>query len=207
MSHGDTGGPARLGPGLPGSPEPPRGGARRPGGPAGNSAALLLVAVLTLLGGLLSFLALLSAQNAARAQGHLAEPLRVLPVTAQVPGRCPTAGRNTIEDLPRGLCLTVDAEGGLVTDRLREVLAVADPANPADWRVRISFHPEDAAAFGKLTTEVAARRPPFNQLAMLHGDRLLTTATLPEPITGGTVLLGGGYTRAQAEDLADELRA
>ncbi|RKN39171.1 SecDF P1 head subdomain-containing protein [Streptomyces hoynatensis] len=199
--------PGPPAPRPPGPPGPQAGGSPRPGRLAGNSAALLLVAVLALLGGLLTFLALASADNAARADGRLAEPLRVLPVTAAAAGGCPATGGNTVEDVSHDACLTIAPERGMVTDRLREVVAVADPVNPATWQVQITFQPEDATAFGALSADVARREPPANRIAMLHGDRLLAAPALPEPITGGSIVLAGDYSRDEAEDLADELRA
>lgn len=197
MSHGTAGGS------WPPPPTGPPPGAERPGNGARGFGPLLAVVALVVLGCVLAFFAVRVA-GAGRAEEQLAEPLRFLPVRSVQPGVCPAPGGDTFDDPGTGGCLTVDPVGGMVTERLRGAEAVYRP-DAAMWVVRITFLEEDAEEFGELSGGLAGRQPPENQLAMILGERLLTAPSVQERLDGGSVEISGGFTGAEAGELAGRL--
>jgi uncharacterized membrane protein len=56
-----------------------------------------------------------------------------------------------------------------------------------------------------LTTEVAREQEPRNRLAIVIDGRIVSAPAVAEPITGGTIMLSGGFTRAEARRYVDLL--
>ncbi|UCM89633.1 SecDF P1 head subdomain-containing protein [Streptomyces marincola] len=179
----------------------------------------LVTVALVLLGSLLTFLALRSADGrhaagagfaadarppAAGAAGPLAHPLRFVPVQAQMRGACGAASGETVRSPETGDCLTLAADAGFEVERLRTAEARLDA--DGGWLVSIAFLPEDAVGFGELTARTAVRRPPGNQLAVVLDGRLLTSPAVTGRIDGGAVDIRGAFSRAEAHDLAEQLR-
>ncbi|MDT0346666.1 SecDF P1 head subdomain-containing protein [Streptomyces litchfieldiae] len=173
-----------------------------------SSGPVLIVVALVVLGCLLSFLALRSAdaRSTATAGGTMSEPLRFVPVASRSEGRCPETSPYTVESPESGQCLTLATDDGLEVERLRAAEAVFDSEYGNGWLVRIAFLAEDAELFGDLTARAAARQPPGNQLAIVHGGELLTMPTVGGRIDGGKVEISGTFTQREAEDLAEQLR-
>ncbi|MFR9722528.1 SecDF P1 head subdomain-containing protein [Streptomyces sp. MS19] len=192
MSSAHANGPWPGGP--PRTAPPPR---RDGSGPA------LLVGVLALLGVAMTILAVLTARTPTGG-GELPDPLRFVPVTAAVDGPCSGAETGaTVTD--RGSCLTLRDSGGLAVQRLQD--ARAEPGTTGDWGVLIVLRAGDARAFADLTATVAGAEPGGSRLAMVLGDELLTAPVVSGRIDGGEVVISGGFSRQEAEDLAGRLRA
>ena len=213
MSGGGATGPW---PDRPGPPVPPH--AWPPPPPAGpppaasprrpdSSAPGLVIGALVLLGALLSFLALQSADNAASSGAVAASPLRFLAVESLAVGECaaPSATSLTAPDL--SACLTLDTGHGIEVERLGNARIAGDLTTGAGWAVDITLLAEDALRFGDLTEYAAGQPPPRNQVAIVLGGRLLTAPVVASRIDGGEVRISGDLTRADAEQLAAELRS
>ncbi|GAB2936382.1 hypothetical protein [Streptomyces mayteni] len=168
---------------------------------------MLAAAALCVLGGALSFLAVTLARNAPLTESTAEErALRIAQVTSQhLASSCPTAQSNAFYDATHFLCRVVDLDGGLTVRDVAEAEAVPEPATDL-WAVRVTFRQDDAAALRALSARVRLEPYPRGQLAFLSGDRLLSAGVLAGPDGYGTASLAGTYTRAEAEDIAGELR-
>ena len=73
----------------------------------------------------------------------------------------------------------------------------------ADGRpiVRIKFGPAAAARFGEITSRNVGK-----VLQVAVGDRILTAPVIRSAITGGEVIIEGGFTVEQAVELAKKLK-
>lgn len=68
--------------------------------------------------------------------------------------------------------------------------------------VKVTLTPASAKVFGDLT-----RRNVGKEMELLYGGKVLISAVIQAPITGGTVLVTGRYTIAQTKALANQLMA
>jgi preprotein translocase subunit SecD len=69
----------------------------------------------------------------------------------------------------------------------------------------VTLDPQGTAAFAKATTHAVDAAPPGNQLAIVAGGALVSLPVVQVPIDSGEVVVSGGFTRQQAEDLAAQL--
>jgi preprotein translocase subunit SecD len=181
------------------SDQPPQGRAMGP--------ALIAIA-LVVLGCLLSFLAIRSAdtRNTAAAGGTMSDPLRFAPVQSVTAGDCADATPDTLRSPDSASCVSLVPGDGFEVARLHAAKAVFDSDFGDGWVVQIAFGDEDAERFGDLTGRLAGRIPPANQLAIVLGERLLTSPSVDGRIDGGAVDISGDFSRQEAEDLAEQLR-
>ncbi|MFE9286602.1 protein kinase [Streptomyces olivaceus] len=103
-------------------------------------------------------------------------------------------------------CYSVSTETAdrMNVEKLRAVSARYDEQAGA-WTVAMTLRDQDARRFTELTDTAARRQAPKNQIAILFGDRLLSAPTVLAPIPGGHMQISGGYTRAEATELARQL--
>jgi hypothetical protein len=96
---------------------------------------------------------------------------------------------------------------GMTVSRLRNVeLRSPDPSlGGASFSVAITLDAGDATRLAALTTEVAREQEPRNRLAIVIDGRIVSAPAVAEPITGGTIMLSGGFTRAEARRYVDLL--
>lgn len=73
------------------------------------------------------------------------------------------------------------------------------------WYVGLSLDQEGARLFDRLTTDLAAKTPPQNQLAIVVHGRVVTAPTVSAPISGGKVEITGNFTKKDAEKLVAEI--
>lgn len=88
--------------------------------------------------------------------------------------------------------------------RVTEVKAAAAQGDTA-WIVNLSLDDEGSQSFARLTTELAAKTPPQNQLAIVVNGRVVSAPTVMSPITGGKVQISSNFTKQDAEKLADDI--
>jgi hypothetical protein len=93
----------------------------------------------------------------------------------------------------------VELDGG----RVSEVKAAV--GHGADGYVDLSLDQEGTRLFDRLTTELAAKTPPQNQLAILVRGRVVTAPTVVSPISGGNVEISASFTKQDAEKLVAEI--
>lgn len=89
--------------------------------------------------------------------------------------------------------------------RVTEVKATAGPDTGTSWIVSLSLDDEGTKSFTRLTTELAAKTPPQNQLAIVVRGRVVSAPTVMSPITGGEVQINSNFTRQDAEKLAADI--
>ncbi|WP_308408004.1 serine/threonine-protein kinase [Streptomyces mayonensis] len=103
-------------------------------------------------------------------------------------------------------CYSVSTEAAdrMNVEKLRAVSARYDEQAGA-WTIAMSFRDQDARRFTELTDTASRRQTPQNQIAILFGDRLLSAPAVLAPIPGGEMQITGGYTKAEATELARQL--
>jgi preprotein translocase subunit SecD len=94
----------------------------------------------------------------------------------------------------------VEIDGGNVT----EVKAAQSPDNTG-WLVNLTLDDQGAAAFGRLTADLATKQPPLNQLAIVVRGQVVSAPTVMSAIPGGELQITGNYTKTDAEKLASRI--
>ncbi|WP_432037294.1 SecDF P1 head subdomain-containing protein [Streptomyces cucumeris] len=145
--------------------------------------------------------------GAPRTATPLAEPLRLLPVVMSAPGTCPSVpftadpdGYATYQDREE-ICYVVRPDDGMTVDEPRSAEAGYDE-NGGGHIVTVTFNSRDAARFARLTQELSTQQAPGNELAIVRDGRVLSAPSVASSITGGTVVISGGFTAASARELA-----
>jgi hypothetical protein len=73
------------------------------------------------------------------------------------------------------------------------------------WVVNLTLDDEGSKSFAQLTTGLATKTPPQNQLAIVVRGKVVTAPTVMSAITGGKVQLSSNFTRADAEKTAADI--
>jgi protein-export membrane protein SecD/preprotein translocase SecF subunit len=74
------------------------------------------------------------------------------------------------------------------------------------WTTDITFNSAGQDSFGALTTNVAAQKPPRNNVAIVLDGKVITAPRVEGPLTGGNVRIFGGFTQEYAVNLANILK-
>lgn len=74
------------------------------------------------------------------------------------------------------------------------------------WTTRINFDNQGGAFFSDLTSRIATLESPRNAIAIVLDGRVVTSARVNGPITGGQVQIFGSFTREYASELANVLK-
>ncbi|MEU8132281.1 SecDF P1 head subdomain-containing protein [Streptodolium elevatio] len=77
---------------------------------------------------------------------------------------------------------------------------------PGQWQVTISFNSAGADKFGKLTTDLSSGSQPTDRLAVTLDGVVLIAPTVAQPLSGGTAVITGKFTRADARRIAASLQ-
>ncbi|GAB2675568.1 SecDF P1 head subdomain-containing protein [Kribbella swartbergensis] len=85
-----------------------------------------------------------------------------------------------------------------------EVKAAQSPDNNG-WHIDLSLDAEGTTRFGRLTTDLAARQSPLNQIAIVVRGRVAAAPAVMSPIPGGKVQISGNYSKDDAENLARQI--
>ncbi|WP_146778817.1 SecDF P1 head subdomain-containing protein [Actinomadura craniellae] len=167
---------------------------------AGRRRAGLLTMVITL-GVLIAAVAVsggLIAASMLERPERLAAPLRVYPVEQVVPGSC-------VAGTPG---LTGQTAAGVHCYRLSQGIAIYEvtglrvqDGRNARPEVSISLLSADRRAFADLTRRTVGR-----EVAFVVRDQLITAPRVETPVTSGTVVIAGQFTRTDAVNLIRELR-
>jgi preprotein translocase subunit SecD len=118
------------------------------------------------------------------------------------PGSCPSPGTFCDSKGVRYTLGKVELDGSHVTE---VKAAQSDAAAGGSWYVGLTLDQEGTRTFGQLTTELAAKQPPTNQLAIVVRDEVVTAPTINAPLTASQVEIAGSYTQKDAEALADKI--
>lgn len=146
-----------------------------------------------------------SEPSAGKAGGRpsVPEAVQFRPVIKTERGDCTATpapdGTACDSDGNRYLLGKVELDGARVT----EVKAAA--GQDLAWIVNLSLDDEGSQSFTRLTTELAAKTPPQNQLAIVVNGRVVSAPTVMSPITGGKVQISSNFTKQDAEKLAADI--
>ncbi|WTW94113.1 hypothetical protein OG216_12245 [Streptomycetaceae bacterium NBC_01309] len=77
---------------------------------------------------------------------------------------------------------------------------------PGQWQITISFNGSGADKFGKLTTDLSSGTQPTDRLAVTLDGVVLIAPTVAQPLPGGTAVITGKFTRADARRIAASLQ-
>lgn len=124
------------------------------------------------------------------------------------PGRCPaspavSAGPQITACGLDGLLYTLskaELDGGHVTEVKAE-----QPPGSLKWVVNVVLDGDGARLFEKLSTELAGKTPPQNQLAIVVRGRLVSAPTVQSPIAGGKVQISGNFNQQSADQLVADI--
>lgn len=170
--------------------------AQHPGGRPG------LIAIVIVLWVLIAAIALTGTLVAAFSQEHparFAAPLKIYPVTQQVPGQCPAGVQGIATQTPTGpICYQLTT--GITIKRVNDI-HVERIRTGGGYAVSITLIPADGRALKRLTQRSAGR--PY---ALTVRDQVVAAPRVDAPITKGRVLISGNFTRQQANEIVDRLK-
>jgi preprotein translocase subunit SecD len=196
-------------------PPPPYGGTAQYGPPKRGRGPLVLVGVLGLV--LIVVIALGafvllrnddSQPAESKAPARAPESVQFRGVVKTEPNGC---GGSTPATPPTADGTACDSDGirytlGKVELDGRHVSEVkADTGTDLSWIINLTLDDEGARLFRQLTTGLATKTPPQNQLAIVVEGRVVTAPTVMSPITDGKVQITGRFNQADAEKLVKEI--
>ncbi|MEV6522684.1 hypothetical protein AB0M43_12125 [Longispora sp. NPDC051575] len=191
-------------------PQPPWSATAPPGParrfPPGTIAFVVIAGVVVL--GLVVTLALvfsgvLSSNDTRTAEKRtgIAQPISLLPVEEEYAAPC-RPGDQSAGKLDPDKCHRLGT--GMVVTSVRQL--VTKVGTDGKGVVQLSLNPDDARAFGDLTTRLAAEQPPRNLLAIVVNGQVLSTPQVMSPIPGGEVEISGNFTVKEARDLVAKIK-
>ncbi|MER7584950.1 protein translocase subunit SecD [Kitasatospora sp. NPDC097691] len=83
--------------------------------------------------------------------------------------------------------------------------ATIDTQTGQGWQVQLQFNGTGTDAFSKITGQLATQAPPTNQFAIVLDNQVVSHPQVNGPIPGGTAVITGGFTQAEAQDLSNVL--
>ncbi len=155
--------------------------------------ALMLVA-------LAAIVIFVAARKPASSGGTLKQALQFRRVTAVTQSACTSGG---VPSVKGDACYQLG--DGMTVSKVRNItLHSPDPAHgSSSFSVEIGLFPSDAERLGTLTTEASKTQPPGDQLAIVAAGKVVSAPSVQEPITGGTLMMVGNFTRDQAQHYID----
>ncbi|MEU4193580.1 hypothetical protein AB0E69_16895 [Kribbella sp. NPDC026611] len=134
------------------------------------------------------------------AQPHTAQVVQFRRVLKATAGTCSTPAPQMVcgTDGTAYLLGPVELDGSHISEARAQ-------QRDTTWYVGLKLDAEGTNLFTKLTTSLAGKQPPANQLAIVVGNQVVTAPTISSPITGSQLEISGNYTKQQAEDLAAKI--
>jgi hypothetical protein len=131
---------------------------------------------------------------------HFAAPLKIYPVTQEIPGpQCPPGVQGAIGQSASGpVCYRLTT--GITIKRVDDLHVERDKSG-SGYAVLLSLIPADGKALTRLTRASAGR--PF---ALTVRDQVVAAPRVDAPITKGRILISGNLTREAANSIADRLK-
>ncbi|MFG3226252.1 protein translocase subunit SecD [Kitasatospora sp. NPDC048194] len=83
--------------------------------------------------------------------------------------------------------------------------ASLDTQTGAGWQVQLQFNGAGTDAFSKVTGQLATQTPPTNQFAIVLDNQVVSHPQVNGAIPGGSAVITGRFTQAEAQDLANVL--
>jgi preprotein translocase subunit SecD len=131
---------------------------------------------------------------------HFAAPVKIYPVTQEIPGQqCPPGVQGAIGQAPSGpVCYQLTV--GITLKRVND-MHVERVKSGGGYAVSLSLTPADGKALTRLTRNSAGR--PF---ALTVRDQVVAAPRVDGPITKGRILISGNFTRADANTIVSRLK-
>ncbi|MEV7776188.1 protein translocase subunit SecD [Kitasatospora sp. NPDC086791] len=83
--------------------------------------------------------------------------------------------------------------------------ATIDTQTGAGWQVQLQFNDKGNTAFADVTGKLSAQAPPNNQFAIVLDNQVVSHPQVNGPIQGGSAVITGRFTQAEAQDLSNVL--
>ncbi|CAM5604442.1 Protein translocase subunit SecD OS=Kitasatospora aureofaciens OX=1894 GN=secD PE=3 SV=1 [Kitasatospora aureofaciens] len=80
-----------------------------------------------------------------------------------------------------------------------------DTQTGAGWQVQLQFNGTGTDAFAKVTGQLATQTPPTNQFAIVLDNQVVSHPQVNGPIPGGSAVITGRFSQAEAQDLSNVL--
>ncbi|MBO1415208.1 protein translocase subunit SecD, partial [Streptomyces sp. FH025] len=80
-----------------------------------------------------------------------------------------------------------------------------DTQTGAGWQVQLQFNNAGTDAFAKVTGQLATQTPPTNQFAIVLDNQVVSHPQVNGPIPGGSAVITGRFSQAEAQDLSNVL--
>ncbi|MEY9936931.1 hypothetical protein [Streptacidiphilus sp. MAP5-3] len=94
-----------------------------------------------------------------------------------------------------------------VTGALISRASAASSPQTGGWMVNLSMDSQGATAFTQVTSELATKTTPQNELAVELDGAVVSAPSISVAITGGQAQISGSFTRQDAQDLAAALNS
>jgi hypothetical protein len=131
---------------------------------------------------------------------HFDDPVKIYPVTQEIPGpQCPPGIQGVIGQSPSGpICYQLTV--GITIKRVDD-LHVERMKTGGGYAVSLRLTPSDGKALTRLTRTSAGR--PF---ALTVRNQVVAAPRVDAPITKGRILISGNFTRDDANSIVDRLK-
>ncbi|MGA5819253.1 protein translocase subunit SecD [Kitasatospora sp. NPDC094028] len=83
--------------------------------------------------------------------------------------------------------------------------AIFDNQTGGGWQVQLQFDNTGTDAFSSITTKLAAQPQPSNQFAIVLDNQVVSHPRVNGPISGGSAVITGQFSQAEADDLSNVL--
>lgn len=93
---------------------------------------------------------------------------------------------------------------GLTGKDLTGANLIADPMRPNNWQINLEFNDEGARKFFEITRKLSPFR---GQLGIFFEGKERSAPVVNEPISGGRAQITGTFSRQEAQDIVDVLKA
>jgi hypothetical protein len=138
--------------------------------------------------------------------GRLKGSLQIRKVLGMTNTPCPPGDTTRLTSVDSAACYQL-GDGMTVTTVKRLEVRPPDPARGStDFTVQLTLVPADAARFGTLTGQVVGQQEPRNQIAIVVNGKVVSAPVVREPITGGDIVIEGGFDRPKAQRYVDLIR-
>lgn len=161
-----------------------------------------LIAIVIILWVMIATIAISGTLIAAFSQEHPARfssPLRIYPITQQIPGaQCPPGVRGVVGPGGAGqVCYQLTT--GITIRRVNDIHV--ERATTGGYAVSLTLIPPDSKALRRLT-----RGTPGRFFALTVRDQIVTAPRVDAPITKGRVLITGNLTQRDANAIVSRLK-
>ena len=184
---------------------PPQYGAPQYGPPKKSRGPLVVVAVLAVvLIAVLAIGAVVLVRNSDSKSGSAPKTPSVVEfrrVVKTEQGQCATPAQQGVACDSDGNRYTL----GKVEVNGSHVRSVKTATQDGRWYLQLSFDDEGKKLFAALTTELAQKTPPDNQIAIVVDGAVVTAPTVQSAITDGEVQITGTFSKEEAEKLAGQI--